>query len=145
MHDDHKVIDYLLHELHKHGPLQFDVSKELEVRFGTDFANRLSAFYERSLEYYDLAKRNPETDLINVTIKGRSAIEKGGWLAYKRLDEIVNEEAFRKELARREKESKKEADQEKYRLQRTQNMSAVALVLAIAAIIISLVNFLLAE
>ncbi|MCB9191542.1 MAG: hypothetical protein H6602_07755 [Flavobacteriales bacterium] len=49
MHDDHQVIDYLLDVLDKHSSSHFDVNKELEVRYGKDFADKLSVFYERSL------------------------------------------------------------------------------------------------
>ena len=142
MHDDDIAIDYLLSELGKHGPSQFDVSKELEVRFGTDFANKLSVFYERSLEYYNLAKRSPENGLIELTRKGHEVIQSGGWLVFKRLDEIANEEEFRREIERRDREVKREASHDKYKLQRTQNMSAIALVLAIAALVLSIANFL---
>lgn len=140
MHDDHKVIDYLLEELNKHGASQFDVSKELEVRFGTEFANKLSAFYERSLEYYDLAKTNPENGFIEPTSKGHEVIKNGGWIAFKRLDEIANEEEFRREVARRDKEASRDEEREKKSWQRAQNMSALALVLALAALVLALIS-----
>ena len=142
MHDDHIVIDYLLKELHDHGPSQFDVSKELEVRFGMDFANRLSVFYARSLEYYDLAKKNQDGGFFNLTDKGQKAIKNGGWLAFKRLDEIAIEEEFRRELASRKREAEREAEHEKKSFQKTQNMSAIALILAVAAFVLSLANYL---
>ena len=143
MHDDHIVIDYLLKELGKHGPSQFDVNKELEVKFGTDFANKLSVFYERSLEYYDLAKRNSDNGLIELTRKGHEAIQNDGWLAFKRLDEIASEEEFRREVERRDRKAKGEEDHHKNTLQRTQNMSAVALALAITALVLTIANFIL--
>lgn len=145
MHDDHIVIDYLLEVLNKHGSSQFDVSKELEVRYGKDFAIKLSAFYERALEYYDVAKKNPKYGLIELTPKGKEALIRGGWLASKQLDDIESEEAFKREVVRRDNEAKAEELYDKAMLQRTQNMSVVALVLAISSIILSVANFILAE
>ncbi|MCB9191543.1 MAG: hypothetical protein H6602_07760 [Flavobacteriales bacterium] len=66
-------------------------------------------------------------------------------MASKTLDDIESEVEFNREIARRDEEARIDEEREKMSWQRAQNMSAIALALAIVAIILSVVNFVLAD
>ena len=103
---ENEALDWLLRCLWQKGPTGFNVYFDLEERYGKSFAEEQFGDLENTLEFHQLAYRDPSDMIFRLSWKGEFVSRLGGWSQYSHACAKAEHEKHLQEQAKVEQQKR---------------------------------------